>query len=178
MGLPSSDERNLSVVARSGRSSSGRDLSSQYLKTSDRIEVWVGLRSEHLAQQQRPEGVDAGAHLGAQLARERQELDRVPLGRERPAHRAGAVDDGLVGGVAGRREARQVALDVGHEDRHAGVGQLARQQLERLGLAGAGGACDEPMAVHHRAATCTRASGSSSAPFIGLPSGTPGWVSA
>ncbi len=48
IGLPSSDARNLRVVARSVRSSSGRWLSSQYLKTSDRIEVWVSLRSRTL----------------------------------------------------------------------------------------------------------------------------------
>ena len=50
----------------------------------------------------------------------------------------------------GRGEAGQVALDVGHEDRHAGLRQLAGQQLEGLGLAGPGRAGDEAVAVEHR----------------------------
>jgi hypothetical protein len=43
--LPSSEARNLSVVARSSRSRSGSELSSQYLKTSASTEVCVSLRS-------------------------------------------------------------------------------------------------------------------------------------
>ena len=50
----------------------------------------------------------------------------------------------------GAGEAGQVALDVGHEDRDAGLGQLAGEELERLRLAGAGRAGDEAVAVEHR----------------------------
>jgi hypothetical protein len=52
--LPSSDERNLRVVARSFRSRSGRSLSSQYLKTSERIEVCVSFRSRTLPRRSGP----------------------------------------------------------------------------------------------------------------------------
>ena len=80
---------------------------------------------EDLAEQQRPERVDRRPDLGAELARQRQELDRVAGRLERPAERRDALDDLRVGRVARRREAGQVALDVGDEDRHAGLRQLA-----------------------------------------------------
>ena len=44
----------------------------------------------------------------------------------------------------------QVALDVGHEDGHALGGELLRDQLQRLRLARAGRAGDQPVAVHRR----------------------------
>ena len=105
---------------------------------------------EDLAEQQRPERMDRRPDLGAELARQRQELDRVArrLEGRRPATHP--LDDLGVGRVAGRRETGQVALDVGHEDRHAGLRQLAGQELERLGLAGPGRAGDQAVAVEHR----------------------------
>ena len=48
IGLPSSDARYFRVALRSLRSSSGRSLSSQYLKMSARIDVCVSLRSRTL----------------------------------------------------------------------------------------------------------------------------------
>ena len=56
----------------------------------------------------------------------------------------------LVGGVAGRADPRQVALHVDREHRHAERRQLAREELEGLGLAGAGRAGDQPVAVDAR----------------------------
>ena len=53
-------------------------------------------------------------------------------------------------GVAGRGEAGEVALDVGDEHRHAGGRELLGDPLQRLRLAGAGRARDQPVAVHHR----------------------------
>ena len=44
-------------------------------------------------------------------------------------------------------DARQVALDVGREHRHAGGREALRQHLQRDRLAGAGGAGDEAVAV-------------------------------
>ena len=52
-------------------------------------------------------------------------------------------------GLAGRGEPGDVALHVGDEDRHPGRRQLLRHALQRLGLARAGRACDQPVAVHH-----------------------------
>ena len=54
---------------------------------------------------------------------------------------------GLVVRLTGPRQAGQVALDVGHHDGHAGRGQLFGDHLQRLRLAGAGGACDQAVAV-------------------------------
>ena len=47
----------------------------------------------------------------------------------------------------GPRQARQVALDVGHHHRHPGGGQLLGDHLQRLRLTGAGGACDQAVPV-------------------------------
>ena len=52
-----------------------------------------------------------------------------------------------VGGVAGLREAREVALDVRDEHRHPRVRELPGDDLQRLGLPRAGGAGDEPVPV-------------------------------
>ncbi|GAA2937577.1 hypothetical protein GCM10011428_64490 [Streptomyces violaceus] len=59
-----------------------------------------------------------------------------------------ALDPGVR--AARRRDPGEVALDVGEEDGHALGGQLLGDQLERLGLAGAGGARDQAVAVEHR----------------------------
>jgi hypothetical protein len=53
----------------------------------------------------------------------------------------------LVGHLAGLADAGEVALHVGHEDRHADVGELLGQGLQRDRLAGAGGAGDQAVAV-------------------------------
>ena len=44
-------------------------------------------------------------------------------------------------------EAGKVALHIGHEHRHADRGQALRERLQRDGLAGAGGAGDQAVAV-------------------------------
>ncbi len=49
--------------------------------------------------------------------------------------------------LAGLREPGDVALDVGGEHRHAQVGEALGEDLQRHGLAGAGGAGDQAMAV-------------------------------
>ena len=72
-----------------------------------------------------------------------------PDGDERPVERGHTLDELRVGRVTRRRETRQVALDVGHEDRHARLGQLPGEELERLGLAGPGRAGDEAVAIEH-----------------------------
>jgi hypothetical protein len=49
--------------------------------------------------------------------------------------------------LAGLAGAGQVALDVGHEHRHADAREILGQGLQGHGLAGAGGAGDEAVAV-------------------------------
>ena len=104
---------------------------------------------EDLAEQQRAERVDGRPHLGPELPGQRQELDRVARCLKGPAERGHALDDLRVRRVARRRQAGQVALDIGHEDRDARLRQLAGHQLERLRLAGAGRPGDQPVAVEH-----------------------------
>jgi hypothetical protein len=61
---------------------------------------------------------------------------------------AGRQDGGqLVADLPGLADAGQVALDVGHEDRHADLGEILGQGLQGDGLAGAGGAGDQAVAV-------------------------------
>jgi hypothetical protein len=103
---------------------------------------------EDLAHEQRPERADARPHVGPDLPRQRQDLGRVAPGLEGEPHRLDAGRDGLVGGIAGGADAGQVALDVDREHRDTHRGQLSRHELEGLGLAGAGGAGDQPVTVH------------------------------
>ena len=148
--LPSSEARYLSVVRRSARSSSGSWLSSQYLKTSDRIEVCVSLRPRTLPSSSGPNEWTVARTWAPQLARQRQELDRDGRRLEGPvrATAPGRRPWGLP--QSRRRHARDVTLDVGDEDGHARVAELAGQELQRLGLAGARRARDQAVAIEHR----------------------------
>ena len=103
---------------------------------------------EQAREQQRPHLLDGGAHGMALHA------EHVPEGhREGAVAEAGAEPD-LLGAAdelgparAGHGDAGQVALDVGGEHRHAGSREAFGQHLQRHGLAGAGGARDEAVAV-------------------------------
>ena len=53
--------------------------------------------------------------------------------------------------AAGLADARQVALHVRHEAGHARLAERFGEHLQGDGLAGAGGAGDEPVAVRHLA---------------------------
>jgi hypothetical protein len=55
-----------------------------------------------------------------------------------------------IGGLAGLRDARKIALDVGCENRHAHRGEPFRQDLQRHRLAGPGGTGDQAMAIGQR----------------------------
>ena len=55
----------------------------------------------------------------------------------------------LVVGAARNADAGQVALHIGAENRDAGIGKALRENLQRDGLAGAGCARHEAMAVGH-----------------------------
>ena len=63
------------------------------------------------------------------------------------------------GELAHLADAAQVALHVGHETRHAGLAEGFGQHLQGDGLAGAGGAGDEAVAVRHLADDGDRAVG-------------------
>ena len=71
------------------------------------------------------------------------------------AHRCAILS--LLG--SGLRQAGQVALDVGHNDRDTGCRELLGKALQRLGLAGAGGPGDQPVPVDHGQRDADRASG-------------------
>ena len=74
---------------------------------------------QDLAQQERPERGDARADVGADLAGQRQDLERVAGRLERHLERLAPADDVGVGRVAGGADAREVALHVDREHRHA-----------------------------------------------------------
>ena len=105
---------------------------------------------QHLRQQDGAELRERGADRDRRaLAAQREELDRVRRGRPVVAGVLGArLDLGVV--LAGLGHAGEVALDVGQQHRHPGVRQLAREPLQGLGLARAGGARDEAVPVERR----------------------------
>ena len=108
------------------------------------------VQAEHLGQQDRAEARDRRAQRHADAdAADHEELDRVRGGLPVVPGVAGPCAD-LVAGLAGSGQTGQVALDVGEEDRDAGGGQLLGDQLQGLGLAGAGGAGDQAVPVEHR----------------------------
>src|SRR5262245_63265098 len=83
----------------------------------------------------------------ARLAEEVPEYDRARLGLV-------ALDSdlrdallGLLAWCSGQREPGDVTLHVGHEHRHAKARETFGHHHERHGLARAGGARDEPVAV-------------------------------
>ena len=107
------------------------------------------VEAEHLRQQQRAERVDGRADRDAGAEPTEREVlggggHRLPV----LADALGALGE-LVVRHPGGRDARQVALDVGGEHRHAVRGHLLGQHLQRLGLARAGRPRHEPMAVQH-----------------------------
>ena len=108
----------------------------------------VGL--EHLREELRPEVRQRRADRHARTdPAEREELDREAGRRERLAQRRHALLGGAAR-LAGRREPRDVTLDVGDEDTRAGGRELFGQALQRLRLARPRRARDQAMTVHHR----------------------------
>ena len=102
---------------------------------------------EQAGEQDRPHVRDRRPHRVALLASDVPESDgetrRRPVGdaeRVEPLAQFRASD-------AGRGQPRKVALDVGHEHRHADAGEAFGQYLQSDGFAGAGGASDQTVAI-------------------------------
>ncbi len=105
--------------------------------------------AEHLGQQVGAERADGGPHRHAgTLAAEGPELHRRAGGGVGELQLIDAGLD-LGAGLGGLHQPGQIAFDVGREHRHALRRELLGQQLQRDGLAGAGGTGDEAVAVAH-----------------------------
>jgi hypothetical protein len=89
---------------------------------------------------------DRGADPVALLAEQVPEHHGKTVRHVFDADLLGAFDEGLLA-LARRRHAREVALDVGGEHRHARIGEALGQHLQRHGLARARGAGDEAVPV-------------------------------
>ncbi|MGY3360409.1 hypothetical protein ACVWZK_007072 [Bradyrhizobium sp. GM0.4] len=85
----------------------------------------------------------------ALLAEHVPEHRRELVGLERQSHLGGALDD-EIRGHADLGDAREVALDVGREDRNTGARKSFRHNLQRDRLAGSGCTCDEAVAIGER----------------------------
>jgi hypothetical protein len=106
------------------------------------------VQAEHAAEQERAHVRHRGAHRHSALAVDIPEGDRAGAVLRRNLQ---ALQPLLDLGVAatGLGEPREVALHVGHEHRHADRGEGLREGLQRDGLAGAGRAGDQAVAVRH-----------------------------
>ena len=104
---------------------------------------------EQAGEQQRAHVGNRRAHRNAVLAEDVPEGDRIGIRSE--AFEAEVLQARLQfrRDNAGGAHAGEVTLDVGHEHRHAGVGEAFRHRLQSHRLAGTGGAGDQAMAVGH-----------------------------
>ncbi|CAH2396121.1 hypothetical protein MES4922_160038 [Mesorhizobium ventifaucium] len=111
-------------------------------------DAFLRLGQVHKArQQQRPHFRDSGADRMALLAEKIPEDDRKFLeiiGIELDL--LGALDQKILC-RAHHGDTGQIALNVGAEDRHAGIGETFRQNLQAHGLAGAGRAGDQAVTI-------------------------------
>jgi hypothetical protein len=102
---------------------------------------------QHAGEQQRAHFRDGRAHRMALFAEQIPENGREPVERiVGEADIAGALLQEILG-HAHFRDAAEVALDVGGEDRHPGARKALGQHLQCYRLARAGGAGDQPVAV-------------------------------
>ncbi len=138
-----------SMARRSFRSSSSRPLSSAILNTRFSTPAWVSFRpsirpssSGPMSETVARTGWPCSPNTSHRVVGTGEGLGR----RQAPVleHRGQ-----LLGVVAGLADAGEVALDVGHEDRHADLREILGQGLQGHGLAGAGGAGDEAVPVGH-----------------------------
>ena len=104
------------------------------------------VRLDEAREQQRPHFGDRGADRMALLAEEVPEHHRKLVGLPFEAQFSGALGEMLLR-LAGHGDAREVALHVGGEHRHAGIGEAFGQGLQGDGLAGARGAGHKSVTV-------------------------------
>ena len=97
-------------------------------------------------QQHRPHFREGGAHGMALLAEDIPEHDRETIRRIGHANILGPLHEGRLA-LARHGETRQIALHVRAENRCAGVGKTLGQHLQGHGLAGAGGARHQAVAI-------------------------------
>ncbi len=100
-------------------------------------------------QQQRTHLGDGGADRMTLLAEQVPENGREFVRFVIEPHAGRALDQPFLG-LAHRRDAGEIALDVGRENRNAGARKTFRQDLQGHGLAGSGRAGDEPVPVGKR----------------------------
>ena len=107
------------------------------------------VEAQHAREEERADLGGGGAHRVALLAEDVPEHDWGAV--EVPGGEAELLDArvDLLVAAAGLRDAGEVALDVGGEDRHADAAERLGEHLQRHGLAGAGGAGDEAVPVGH-----------------------------
>ena len=147
VSVPAFSAVHCSTACRSLKSSSSRPCSSATLKTMLSTPSCVSLSCSRRAISTGPISRHRRAHRMALLA------EQVPVDRREGAALV-AVDLELLGALDGAgivaarlADARQVALHVGHEDRHAIGGEALGERLQGHRLAGAGRARDQAMAV-------------------------------
>ncbi len=138
------------MARRSLRSSSSRPWSSAILNTSCSTPSCVSLRPSRRASSSGPMS-ETVARTGWPLSpKTSQNTTGLAAGAQSVmpslSRRAASLSDL----TAGRAEAGEVALDVGEEHRHADGGELLGQALQGHGLAGAGGAGDQAVAIGQR----------------------------
>ena len=139
-----------SMARRSFRSSSARPSSSAILKTRLSTPAWVSLSASMRASSSGPMSLTV-ARTGWPCSPKTSHSVVGHRVRRRRRQAAVGQDPGhLVRERAGLADAGQVALHVGHEDRHADPAEALGQGLQRDGLAGAGGAGDQPVTVGQR----------------------------
>ena len=139
--LPSSEVRCWMTARRSLVSSSGRPLLVGPVEDQPEGGLLGVVEVEHLRQQDRAELGERGPDRDGRARRR-------PATGTRPGTPVGAQSspvslarDWILGLASpGLAMPGQVALDVGQQHRHAGVRQLLGEPLQRLGLAGTGGA--------------------------------------
>ena len=136
-----------SIARRSLRSSSSRPLSSAILKASVSTPACVSLRPSMRASSSGPIS-EIVARTGWPCS--------PNTSQNTTGHASNAMSSSfklldalldLALGLARLRQPGEIALHVGHEHRHADAARALGDALQRHGLAGAGGAGDQPVAV-------------------------------
>ena len=178
IGLPSSDARYLSVASRSLRSSSGRSLSSQYLKISARIDVCVSFRSRTLPSSSGPNEWTVARTWAPSLPVSDRNSTGWPDGSNvQPSDVTRSTTLGLVASPGAARPVRSPLMSATKTGTPA-FDSWPAISWSVLVLPVPVAPAIRPWRLSMLSATWTRASLASSPSSIGLPSTRPGSVSA